>query len=216
MKHLCIYAKPPIPGRAKSRLAEDIGAEAAADLAAALLKDLYRELLGMPGVEISLWHTPESQPEEFLGVVPESTTFAVQEGANLGDRMRNTCAGLLRESDNQVVIIGTDCIFHSKGSIAEAFRLLEGANVVLQPAEDGGYVLVGQSQFCGEMFDGVEWGTEKVFAQTLSKLDRSDCSYCLMPMTFDIDVQDDLSRLVEGLDPGRHLHTSAWVERTLA
>lgn len=214
MSHiLCIYAKPPVPGRTKSRLAEVIGDEAAANLAGAMLADLCREAAQLEEVEVQLWHPPDTSSDQFGEWVPDGITWHPQQGADLGQRMSHTFRSLTPEGEAQVLLVGSDCVTFTAALFELAFELLERVQVVVQPADDGGYVLVGQSCWCPEMFEQIEWGTERVLAATWNRLQATGCHHCELTPTRDIDLAEDLRQLPIAVEQHHRPALAAWLER---
>ncbi len=211
MREICIYAKPPIPGRTKSRLARDIGPDAAAGLAQALLLDACDAALQLPDCRVRLWHPPDSTPADFAGIVPAGIDFAGQQGADLGARMARTFKEVLSAGAERAILIGTDCVTHCVASFERAFAALARHQVVLEPADDGGYVLVGQSAPCAALFVDVQWGTDTVMATTRIRLDDAGIVWRELPETFDIDHGSDLPTLRAFLAEHPRPHTAAWL-----
>lgn len=212
MNHLCIYSKPPIPGQTKSRLAKTIGEKQAAELAKAQLIDICEALLEIENTHITLWHPPQSNPNQFRNFIPETIAYSEQSGTNLGMRMCNTFRRKL-DGNNKVVIVGSDCISHCPASIEAAYRGLNHAPIVLQPATDGGYVLLGLSQFIPELFEEIDWGTSKVFEQTVSTIKRLGHRHALLPETFDVDEEVDIKKLCSFVSEHSRPHTKKWLEK---
>jgi glycosyltransferase A (GT-A) superfamily protein (DUF2064 family) len=96
--------------------------------------------------------------------------------------------------------VGTDLPFINKSYIDLAISGLRDHAVVLGPAEDGGYGLVGINKEIPDMFFDIEWGTEKVLSQTCNRLNRGDLDYCLLPLIWDVDRPEDLQRYKAWLD----------------
>ncbi len=212
-QEICIYAKPPIPGRTKSRLAADIGDEAAAALALALLRDTIDQALTVPAARVSLWHPPEASPGDFAGLVPEGLVYVAQDGSDLGERMSHTFCTTLGGDISRAVLIGSDCATHSVASLSRALTELETHQVVLEPADDGGYVLVGQSLHCAAMFHDVAWGEGMVMETSRQRLNAAGIKWLELPETFDIDYADDLAKLRAFVADHKRPHTAAWLER---
>jgi rSAM/selenodomain-associated transferase 1 len=105
---------------------------------------------------------------------------------------------LAQESIEFVVLIGTDCPALNPAYVECAFEALqEGVEVVLGPAEDGGYVLVGMRQPVPEMFSNISWGSGAVLEETVQRLQQLGLSYRLLETLWDVDTVDDLPRLRE-------------------
>jgi rSAM/selenodomain-associated transferase 1 len=115
-----------------------------------------------------------------------------QQGADLGERMYNALAtGLARFE--QVVLVGSDCPAIDADYLTRALAALGQAEVVLGPAADGGYVLIGARRVRREVFEGIPWGTAAVFAETAQRLRRLDMSWLELPTLVDIDRPEDLA-----------------------
>ena len=213
---ICLFAKPPVAGRTKRRLAAGIGDAAAADLSRAMLQDMCDCILDVDNAEPQLWTVPDAVPEDFNdGLVPDRFTFQRQHGNDLGERMAFTMESQLSTGKGQdrsrVLIIGSDCVSHSGESLAAAFDQLADEEIVIQPAADGGYTLVGQSRYCPEMFSDVDWGTESVMDTTRLRLADAGRSWSELPQSFDIDDVSDLDILRRFLSEHCRPRTSAWL-----
>jgi fructokinase len=199
MATICLYAKLPRPGCTKSRLARDIGDEAAAALSEAMLRDLACELRNAADSAdaLWLWHPPGDDPAAFP---PELAEFAraAQKGEDLGERMLHTMRTLLPES-GKVIIIGSDCITLDRPTLRAAIAALDNHDLVLQPADDGGYTLIGMSRLCSEVFADIVWGSAEVWDQTMARVADAGISCHTLPVTFDVDTVADLATLGEFL-----------------
>ena len=195
MNYICLYSKAPIPGQAKTRLAKSIGPLAAAELARAMLIDNCDVASNVDGVRRQIWYPPENSINDFSDLMPKGFTLHRQKGTGLGERMSFTFKELLKNEGNKAIIIGCDCITHTRNSITSAFKVLESSPLVLQPSTDGGYVLIGQSFWNPNVFIDIDWGSNSVFEQTMQKIAQLKVDYELLPTTFDIDRIDDLSKV---------------------
>lgn len=192
---VALFAKPPVPGATKSRLAKAIGDKHAADLALAMLKDLWAQLQYLDNVHLQLWHPPGAS----AGLFPqhldlEAATLREQKEGDLGERM----LAVVRENadaDRAVVIIGGDCVTVSFSDVQAAIETLQERSVVLKPADDGGYVMVGSRGCFPAMFQDVAWGTDSVFQQTLKLLSQDGVQAVVLDSTFDVDTVEDLEKL---------------------
>ncbi len=210
---ICVYAKPPIPGRTKSRLARTIGDVPAAELAAALLQDTLVTASRLDAA-VQLWQPPEAKIEDFDGLIPDDVACRVQHGADLGARMANTFDAVLREGASRALLLGSDCVTHSVESLSEAFAALDRCGLVFQSAVDGGYVLVGLSDMTRMPFAAeIPWGTDEVMARTRSLLQRERMEWIELEKTFDIDYAEDLQLLAEFVDGNQRAATEAWLVR---
>jgi len=117
----------------------------------------------------------------------------LQRGGDLGERMYHALAqGLSRGS--AVVLVGSDCPGLCEQYLAEAFSALEDADVVLGPAQDGGFVLIGCRQVRDGMLNGISWGRGEVLKQTLRQLATRGLSVALLTELYDVDTPADLQR----------------------
>ena len=194
MNILCIFAKPPIAGKTKKRLAADIGDEAAADLSRIMLNLLISECKNSKADKVFLYIPLENSIADFHMVDCRELSVHHQKGSDLGQKMSNMFQECC-EDNNKVILIGSDCITHTANTLNEAFMFLASNQIIIQPADDGGYVLIGQSQFCAEIFDGPKWGSSSVFETTIKILNSIKRTVFVLPQAFDIDVKADLYKL---------------------
>jgi rSAM/selenodomain-associated transferase 1 len=193
-------AKYPAPGRVKTRLAVELGAERASALYEAFVLDLAGRLAGMPyAVRWAFW--PPDAP--FTTLVP-SVDARAQRGGDLGERMGGAIATAFAEGPGALVVIGADAPHVAAERLEEAFAALGGgADLVLGPADDGGYYLLGLSAPMPELFTGIPWSTPQVLRATLDQASRLGLAARLLPPTFDVDEAADLARLRALLADGR-------------
>lgn len=198
MHVLTVFAKDPRLGHSKSRLARTIGDEPAFAVAKALLTDTLEMVKGVRAqgdadLTTSVFFTPDDADARqrfaaegpYLGHEP-------QQGASLGERMNNCFETWFARHADRVVIIGTDCPTIGAEDIEAAFNALRGADVVLGPAADGGYYLVGLSSRQSELFHGIEWSSPDVLAQTVARIRSQKLSLRLLPTKSDLDTVDNV------------------------
>jgi rSAM/selenodomain-associated transferase 1 len=189
---LLVFARAPEVGHAKTRLIPALGPEGAAALHAGLVE---RTLLtaGMPSIDLQLWCHPDPRPAFFQNCAARfGASLHGQQGADLGERMANGLTSALASYD-QAVLIGTDCPSLDRNDLADAFTALEdGADVVLGPAGDGGYYLLGLSRPCVGLFTGIAWGSDRVLAQTLAKAKELGLTTRQIATRTDLDTPADL------------------------
>jgi rSAM/selenodomain-associated transferase 1 len=191
-----VFARAPVPGRAKTRLAARLGDWRAARLQARLTERALRtalaarcgpvELHGAPGVRHGFFR--RCRREFGVGLAP-------QRGADLGERMHRALAAALRRN-RAAILIGTDCPALASRDLRRAARLLRGGcDAVLAPAEDGGYVLIGARRVSPALFEGIAWGGPLVFADTARRLAGLEYRWRALRMLWDVDRPEDLERL---------------------
>lgn len=211
MNYICIFSKPPIPGKTKSRLAQVIGDANAANLAKSMLQDICQTMSLAKEAEVQIWHPPEYHANSFDGIISSDFSFFKQQGKDLGERMSNTFKKLLDSNMNhKVLIIGSDCITHTIENIEEVFSILNQTDVVMQPSDDGGYVLIGQSRWIPKIFNHVDWGSDKVFAQTMSQIKKHNINFKELQKSFDIDNAGDLNKLKKYIKINERPNTMQW------
>lgn len=193
IRALIIFCKYPEPGKVKTRLGREIGFAQAAALYATLLQENLSRLTSQPtSFELFLFYEPDTPLEAYqtwLG----GYTFLPQEGEDLGERMYRAFAHLFAQGFSQVLLVGSDIPDVHLALIAQAFALLDHQQVVLGPAEDGGYYLIGfRHQAHLHLFTAMPWSTAEVFQRTVNLLRESHLSYGLVEKRRDIDTLVDL------------------------
>lgn len=211
---LVLFARPPVPGRTKSRLAAAIGEASAFELYTGFLQDsidLVRRL-SPHGIRPALaWSEPVAavSPGREAAPGPDPADLAgfevmIQEGEDLGQRMSNCFATLLARGHDRVVIIGADTPSLPLDHLQRAFELLRDRDLVIGPSRDGGYYLIGARCVVPEIFRGIPWGTDRVLEETLTILKIFGMPRVLLPEWGDVDTSEDLEALrasLAGLDP---------------
>ena len=191
---LGVFAKYPEPGRAKTRLIPALGAQGAAALHEQLVRHTLNgvgELLGLREVDAQIW-TAGADPRTFADRFGTSLPCVAQVEGDLGERMLAAFRGMLRVSRSGV-IIGTDCPDLSAGLLTLAFEALQTADVVLGPANDGGYYLIGLKRPVPALFENIKWSTPTVLARTLERAASLGLSVQLLPTLNDVDEPRDLA-----------------------
>jgi uncharacterized protein len=192
---LVVVAKYPRTGEVKTRLAVAIGAEPACALYRAFLADMD-ERLGAAGYA-PLWaYTPADAP--FATVVADAERCFPQVGPDLNARLRNVFRALLAAGWERVAIVSSDSPHLPLSWLAEAYRALDDHDVVLGPADDGGYSLIAMAA-AHEVFDGVTMSTARVLAQTVALAEAQALRVYLLASIFDVDEPSDLPRLAAAL-----------------
>ena len=189
------FAKRPRAGHVKTRLISAVGAQAACQLHQKLLRHTWQTLSSAQIAPLELWADSGEFSLCFDSLNPPAEKIHVQCGVNLGERMGNAVAEALKYSD-AIVIVGSDCPVLDGAYVAEALQsLYDGADVVLGPASDGGYVLIGMQRYLPDVFNNVDWGSDQVLAQTRERLTSINCSWHELATLWDVDRSDDLERL---------------------
>ena len=212
-----VMAKQPVPGASKTRLQPAIDQEQAAALSECFILDAVELAAGLrtdvPGLDVKIAGTPAAAASYFATIAPE-TGFVAQRGADLSERLHTVMAETLDDGVDQVVAINSDSPTLPGALLVQAFEALDrpDVDVVLGPAEDGGYYLIGWKRVDDRLINDVTMSTPTVLADTLSVAAEQGLSVDLLPSWYDVDQPDDLIRLREELDAG-HLcgaHTRAF------
>ena len=215
MNTLVIMAKHPIAGTVKTRLAESLGERAAARLAAAFLEDLLARLDGCGDRRVlATWPADQAAANYFEKLSAGRFELWTQPPGPLGDRLaRVTVDHLGPAPHDRVVVIGSDSPTLPTRTIDAAFVALEQADVVVAPADDGGYVLIGQRREVPGLYERIDWSTSRVWEQTRRQLVAAGTPFVELPGWYDIDTLDDLSRLDRELGPGNRRGRAAQATR---
>ncbi|GGD89969.1 TIGR04282 family arsenosugar biosynthesis glycosyltransferase [Planktosalinus lacus] len=188
---LLIFTKNPVPGRCKTRLAKTIGDVAATEVYKVLLR--HTALVTKPLDAIKEVHYSDFVEEDDMF----SDTFIkkVQQGNDLGDKMKNAFAKGFQQGFKHIIVIGCDLLDITTEDIDGAFNALETFDYVLGPAEDGGYYLLGMNKPNNTLFENKDWGNNSVLQDTL--IDLKDEHLALLDERNDIDTYEDLEEFKE-------------------
>lgn len=190
---LIVFARYPSPGQVKTRLIPALGAEGAARLHEEMV---FRTLAcaqraahaNDARVTACFTGAGARAMRRWLG---DGLEYRVQRGTTLGERMDRALTETLAAAD-LAVLIGTDCPGLTPALLGDALAALRGRDLVLGPASDGGYYLVGLRRPCPALFDGIAWGTDAVRSQTLAAAARLGLTVHQLPRLDDIDRPEDL------------------------
>ena len=191
MNILQIFAKAPIVGKVKTRLKDAIGVLAAADLHKQLVRHCLQKFSHI--FEVQLWCYPDEFHPFFIECKTEfDINLYRQQGNDLGERM---AIALNSMNPNPTILIGTDCPSLTVATLQDSFAALQQHQVVLGPAEDGGYVLIGMQQQFPELFTDISWGSSLVLEATRSRLSDLNLKWYETTIQWDVDRPQDLIRL---------------------
>ena len=193
VERIALFAKFPSPGRAKTRLIPALGAVGAADLHAQMVRhmlDQIEELRLAGAVETEVW-CDGCEPDAFASAFATDIPCRAQPGGDLGHRMFTAFRSMLHRAD-AAVIIGSDCPSITPDTIREALDALRDNDLVLGPAVDGGYYLIGLRRPVSALFEGVEWGGADVLRATQQRAALLGLKTRLLQTRRDIDEPEDL------------------------
>ena len=199
---LLIFAKAPVPGQVKTRLAGCLGARGAARLYQLLLHRTLAMACAARLCPVELWCAPDARHGFFIACRRNyGVRLRRQTSGDLGKRMANAFQRTLAESVN-VVLIGGDCASVNPAELLTAFtHLAAGHEAVLGPAADGGYVLIGLRRACPPLFRDIVWSTSTVLSITRQRLVRAGIDSVELAIGWDVDTRADLCRLRRLIPP---------------
>lgn len=187
---LLIFVENPILGKVKTQLAKEIGAEKTLQIYHRLLQHSY-DIAKQPNLIRRVYYS--NHIEEYDIFDTELFEKKMQRGADLGERMSNAFQEAFSDGYKEVVIMGSDC-WELKASILEdAFKALKRFEVVIGPAFDGGYYLLGLKKLIPALFEHKKWHTDSVLQDTLQNLNTLDIAYDFLPGLSDVEALEDLS-----------------------
>jgi rSAM/selenodomain-associated transferase 1 len=186
---ILVFQKNPELGKVKTRLAVDLGAEKALRIYQFLVQKTHEVLKGLSQEKL-IYHSDFLPSEEWS--FPQ--LHKLQRGGDLGEKMKNAFEEAFDLGFEKVVIIGTDCAELTEGILIKAFDALDHADLVIGPAADGGYYLLGMKKKNPGLFDTIAWSTSSVLAQTLEIAQKNTLSFDLLPILHDIDEEKDWIR----------------------
>lgn len=197
---LIVFVRLPVPGEVKTRLAKSIGPVAAADFYRAFAEWVFSHTASpVPGI----WRrwacfTPRTGLQALQAWLRERNPIdhlLPQAPGDLGVRMMAATGAAFHAKASRVVVIGTDCLEVDQDVIESAFEALDDNDLVLGPAHDGGYYLLGLSLPNPKIFSNIPWGTDQVMAATRARAEELGLSIHELPRRHDIDCMADLAHL---------------------
>ncbi|NIR30324.1 MAG: glycosyltransferase [Gammaproteobacteria bacterium] len=191
-----VFGRTPRPGAVKRRLIPALGTDGAARLYEDMLRATVRTAAGAGVGPVELWVTPTIE-HPLLGALAAKwgVTLHSQRGADLGARMQGALERTLRSAPG-AILVGSDCPSLAADDLREATRRLQaGDDVVLGPAVDGGYYLIGLARPVPELFRDVSWGSEEVLALTRQRLSVAGSRWSELTKRRDVDRPSDLHHL---------------------
>lgn len=190
-----IFLKAPRVGLVKTRLGREIGYEKAAEVYRLLAEGQIRR---MPrGLSREIHYAPDDAGGEMASWLGAGEAYRPQAAGDLGARLQEATGDALARGFDRVVVLGADCPALDARVLEDAFSRLDSADVVLGPAGDGGYYLVGLRSPAPRLFEDIAWGTATVLATTLERVRELGRSCALLPVLADIDTADDWRRHLE-------------------
>lgn len=192
---LLIFVKYPEPGKVKTRLAAAIGAELAAQLYQEFIRQTFALARQCRAAAHFITFTPAEKERDFKMLFPGPWHWFPQENSpDLGIRLQHAIQHVQQQGHSHVITIGTDSPSLPAEYLDQAADALLHHDLVLGPASDGGYYLIGLKSTPPELFTGIAWSTEHVFNQTLQRAQELRLSTQLLPVWYDVDDLATLRR----------------------
>lgn len=186
-----VFAKPPLPGQVKTRLAAEIGNAKAARVYLYCLEHAL-DVVRHSGLDYQLYLTREYDEPPFA-----DEQYRLQKGADLGARMTNALGDLIDGNTRAAIIVGSDCLDLDAVHLQQAAQALADHELVLMPAADGGFALIGCREANPDLFRLVAWSSETVLEQTLANARGLGYRVRLLETVRDIDTLQDLEHYPE-------------------
>ena len=186
---LIIFVRNPVLGKVKSRLAATLGNEKALSIYKALLAHTHNISIDLSADKFIFY-------EDFVNYndLWENHIYKkfLQEGDDLGWRMKNAFGHLFEKGYEKIIIIGSDCYELSTEIIIKAHNLLSENDVVAGPASDGGYYLLGMKNFIPALFDNKSWSSDNVYLDTINQIKALHYKFSPLDLLNDVDVESDI------------------------
>lgn len=196
---LVVMAKQPEAGNTKTRLCPPLLEEQAANLYEALLKDTLLSAVTVDKTSLVVGLTPAESIGYFREICPAATILLPVSGRDVGECMNQVTTSLLHSGFHSVIVMNSDGPSLPVDYLDKAVQELKKSDVVLGPCEDGGYYLIGLHEPKFELFQDIDWSTDRVALQTLANADRAGMRTYLLPPWYDVDTPKDLHRLINEL-----------------
>lgn len=185
---IIVFARTPEHGKVKTRIAKSVGSDEALRIYIKLLQ--FTENLLATIKKEKLLMLSSITDYQFWEGVPQS----LQIGNNLGEIIINACSSTITKAATHCIIIGTDCTELTSEIINDAFAKLNKYDVVIGPAKDGGYYLIGFNNFYPQLFQNISWGTDIAFAETLDIAKKLQLTFAILPELNDVDEVADIPK----------------------
>jgi rSAM/selenodomain-associated transferase 1 len=186
-----LFVKYPEPGRVKTRLARTVGDAEAARMYASVAEQNCRVLKALPGREVSMTvaFDPAEAEESVRHWLGADFSYTAQRGEGLGERLAHAFLSAFQRGSSKVLALGSDTLGLEASDIEQAWEALDRADVVIGPAKDGGYYLVGMGRCHTALFENIPWSTPQVFEKTLTRAQATGLSIALLRELGDLDEE---------------------------
>jgi len=185
---LIIFVRNPLLGKVKTRIAATIGDENALVIYKHLLQHTKNITESLPVTKFVFYADEVTTNDLWNGYEKW-----LQSGTDLGERMSNAFESLFKKGFTKIVIIGSDCLELDEKMILDAFLKLNEYEIVIGPATDGGYYLLGMKSPFKNLFENITWSSNSVFNETIKQIEKRNLTLFLLPILNDVDEEKDIT-----------------------
>jgi len=185
---LIIFVRNPLLGKVKTRIAATIGDENALVIYKHLLQHTKNITESLPVTKFVFYADEVTTNDLWNGYEKW-----LQSGTDLGERMSNAFESLFKKGFTKIVIIGSDCLELDEKMILDAFLKLNEYEIVIGPATDGGYYLLGMKSPFKNLFENIIWSSNIVFNETIKQIEKRNLTLFLLPILNDVDEEKDIT-----------------------
>ena len=188
-----LFARDPILGQVKTRLSSSFDDETILRLYTCFVEDSLEKIRQVDNADCFVGISPSNLSGFFNGIEDSDTRLFIQQGKDLGEKMRQAFVDRFSDGYKKVVIIGSDSPSLPVSYINQT--LTSDKDLILGPSIDGGYYLIAMTGKVSEVFGGIAWGTDQVLDETLYRVKKTGISLELLPVWYDVDMPKDLKFL---------------------
>lgn len=187
---IMVFVRNPVLGKVKTRMAKKIGNKTALQIYKMLLLYTEKVVYQTRRCDRAVFYSDFIEKEDIW----HDTVYQkyVQEGNDLGERIKNAFSLAFSKGYKNVIIIGSDCVEVTEAIFEDAFLKLNSNEVVIGPANDGGYYLLGIKSLHKELFENILWSTENVLLDTMNVCKNLNLKYFLLPSLSDVDTEESI------------------------
>jgi uncharacterized protein len=195
---ILLFIKYPKKGMVKNRLAKDITQENAVNLYKKFVQDIISTILHIKTTLMICYYPPTSL-EQFKKWLGPQYNYIAQKGDDLGQRMNNCFEEVFTKGYQKAILIGSDSPDIPKKILTNALKQLQNKDIVIGPATDGGYYLIGfnKKTFYPQIFENISWSKKTVYNKTIDIIKKTNYNLNILPLWSDIDTIDDLQEFIK-------------------
>lgn len=216
---LLMFSKAPVVGQVKTRLAAELGSELAAQLQQAFIRDIaqrFSQHSSIRPIHLVAVCAPNTDHPVFAEINRSGWALWQQGDGHLGVKLKRAIERAIENGIERIVIIGSDSPTLPIELVKMAFAALERTEIVIGPAFDGGYYLIGVNRQIDAPFERIDWGEPTVFKTTMTRIEEAGISCTVLPFWYDVDELDDLTFLARTMgSPGPYGQIDAPSTETL-